>query len=82
MMVALSPVFEKAAIAVEADIWAALRAGGHVALLRHAIAQGIGDPDNFDIGDCKTQRNLSGEGRAQAKRIGDRFRLLRRNVYP
>jgi phosphohistidine phosphatase SixA len=74
MAVALSFIFEKPAIANEADIWAALRKGGHVALLRHAIAPGTGDPNNFVIGDCRTQRNLSDEGRAQAKRIGDRFR--------
>ena len=39
-------------------------------LLRHAIAPGVGDPANFKIGDCSTQRNLSEEGRAQAKAIG------------
>ena len=47
---------------------------GHVALLRHAIAPGFGDPANFTIGDCSTQRNLSEVGRKQAKRIGDLFR--------
>jgi len=74
MTVALSFFFAKAAIADEADIWEALKTGGHVALLRHAITPGTGDPDNFVIRDCRTQRNLSDEGRAQAKRIGDRFR--------
>jgi phosphohistidine phosphatase SixA len=43
---------------------------GYVLLLRHAIAPGVGDPANFKIGDCSTQRNLSEEGRAQAKAIG------------
>ncbi len=75
MAVALSFIFGKPAIADEADIWAALRTDGHVALLRHAIAPGTGDPNNFVIRDCRTQRNLSEEGRAQAKRIGDRFRV-------
>ena len=28
--------------------WAALRAGGHIALMRHALAPGTGDPDTFD----------------------------------
>lgn len=60
--------------AAEAELWAALRSGGHVALLRHAIAPGTGDPDNFVIGDCSTQRNLSDTGYAQAIRIGNRFR--------
>ncbi len=58
----------------DAVIWEALRSGGHVALLRHAIAPGTGDPPDFEIGDCATQRNLSDEGRGQARRIGARFR--------
>lgn len=58
----------------EAALWAALGSGGHVALLRHAVAPGMGDPPEFVLGDCATQRNLSDEGRAQAERIGARFR--------
>lgn len=58
----------------EAALWDALRSGGHIALLRHALAPGTGDPAAFTIGDCSTQRNLSAEGRAQAARIGERFR--------
>lgn len=51
--------------------WAALRAGGHVALMRHALAPGgAGDPPGFQLEDCATQRNLSAEGRAQAVAIG------------
>ena len=46
----------------------------NVIFLRHAIAPGYGDPDNFKLGDCNTQRNLSFEGREQAKMIGDYFR--------
>lgn len=52
----------------------ALRADGHVLMLRHAIAPGFGDPAEFDINDCSTQRNLSEEGRAQARSIGERLR--------
>ena len=48
----------------------ALRAGGHVILLRHALAPGTGDPADFQLRDCTTQRNLSDEGRDQARRIG------------
>lgn len=59
----------------EAALWSALRSGGHVALMRHALAPGTGDPPEFSIVDCSTQRNLSEEGRLQAKRIGDRFRV-------
>jgi phosphohistidine phosphatase SixA len=62
------------AAAQEAALWKALASKGHVALLRHAIAPGTGDPTDFAVGDCGTQRNLSTEGRAQAERIGARFR--------
>lgn len=41
-----------------------------VLLIRHALAPGTGDPSNFQVDDCATQRNLSDEGRAQARRIG------------
>ena len=33
-------------------LWAALRGGGHVALMRHATAPGVGDPDGFKVEDC------------------------------
>lgn len=55
-------------------LWAALRGGGHVALMRHATAPGVGDPAGFKVEDCATQRNLSAAGREQARRIGERFR--------
>ncbi len=48
----------------------ALRAGGAVLALRHALAPGTFDPPGFKLGVCSTQRNLSEEGRAQARRIG------------
>jgi len=54
--------------------WRALEQGGTVALFRHARAPGTGDPANFRLDDCSTQRNLSEEGRQQAQRIGDQFR--------
>jgi phosphohistidine phosphatase SixA len=59
----------------ETVIWNAVRAGGHVVLLRHAIAPGVGDPPGFTLGNCSTQRNLSVEGRAQAAKIGELFRV-------
>ena len=59
----------------EAEAWTALRAGRHVALMRHADAPGgFGDPPGFRIDDCATQRNLSAKGRADASRIGARLR--------
>jgi phosphohistidine phosphatase SixA len=54
--------------------WEALRAGGTVALIRHARAPGTGDPPGFRLADCSTQRNLSDEGRAQARRLGEALR--------
>ena len=51
-----------------------LKNGGNLIFIRHAYAPGGGDPDNFDINDCSTQRNLSEEGRKQAKNIGNYFK--------
>jgi broad specificity phosphatase PhoE len=63
------------ALADEAAAWAALRAGGNVALVRHASTEaGLGDPPGYRLDDCRTQRNLSPEGRAEAKRLGERLR--------
>ncbi len=54
--------------------WAALKAGGHVLIVRHAqTVPGIGDPPGFRVDDCATQRNLSEAGRAQAKAMGERL---------
>ena len=59
------------AYADEAAAWAALREGGHIILMRHAATTpGVGDPPDFRLGDCATQRLLSDAGRAQAKAIG------------
>lgn len=53
----------------------ALRAGGVAVLVRHArTVAGVGDPPGFDVAVCATQRNLSDEGRAQARRLGAWFR--------
>jgi broad specificity phosphatase PhoE len=39
-------------------------------MIRHALAPGTGDPANFRIGDCSSQRNLDDRGREQARSIG------------
>ncbi len=44
--------------------------------LRHAIAPGGGDPANFDVNDCNTQRNLSAQGREQSRQIGAQLKSL------
>ena len=56
--------------------WEALRAGA-IVVFRHADAPGGGDPPGLKLDDCSTQRNLSAEGRAQARRIGERLRQER-----
>jgi len=58
----------------QAEMIARMKAGGHILMIRHALAPGTGDPANFRIGDCSTQRNLDDRGREQAKAIG---KLLR-----
>ena len=56
------------------DFWARLREGGNVVLMRHARTEpGVGDPPDFRLGECATQRKLSAEGREQARRIGEAF---------
>ncbi len=50
-----------------------LAQAGRTVLIRHATAPGTGDPAGFVLDDCATQRNLSEAGRAQARRIGERF---------
>lgn len=72
LLMSLAP---SAAAAAPREIWQALRSqDGLVILFRHAIAPGGGDPPGFRLGDCSTQRNLSAEGRAQARRIGAELR--------
>ena len=50
-----------------------LQNGGKLIFIRHAYAPGNGDPQNFNLNDCLTQRNLSDSGRKQAKIIGNIF---------
>ena len=51
-----------------------LKEGGKLIFIRHAYAPGSGDPNNFNLNDCSTQRNLNNEGREQAKYIGEFFK--------
>jgi hypothetical protein len=63
-----------------AEVEPLLREGGVVIAFRHALAPGTFDPPEFRPGDCRTQRNLSDGGRAQARRIGEWFEA--RNLKP
>jgi phosphohistidine phosphatase SixA len=73
-LAALVGQHHRALAAPAADVWEMLAAGGQAVLIRHAEAPGVGDPANFTLGDCSTQRNLSDGGRAQAERLGATFR--------
>lgn len=79
--VAAALVLALAAIpAAHADesLWALLKGGGQVVLMRHAVTTpGVGDPEGMRLADCATQRNLSDEGRAHAKQVGEAFRSRR-----
>jgi len=58
--------------------------GGKLIFIRHAYAPGSGDPKNFNLNDCSTQRNLNYSGREQSKNIGNlfsRYNIKIENVY-
>lgn len=61
-----------------ADDWEAFEVPGAIAIMRHALAPGTGDPSNFQLGECATQRNLNDRGRQQARAIGQE--LLERKL--
>lgn len=61
-------------LSAAADAWPALTEPGAIVLFRHATAPGIGDPANFKLDDCPTQRNLDERGRAEARQLGEQFR--------
>ena len=62
-------------VRAEASLAARARQGG-VLLGRHASTEeGLGDPAGFTLGQCSTQRNLSEAGRAEARAMGEWFRL-------
>jgi phosphohistidine phosphatase SixA len=64
-----------------AEPWDALHQGGVLILMRHASTEpGTGDPPGYRADDCRTQRNLSAQGRAQAQRFGEM--LAARGVRP
>ncbi len=72
--VVISSLLPSQAVAKDLAIWDKLQGRnpkGYVLLMRHALAPGVGDPSNFKLGDCSTQRNLSAEGREDAREIGE-----------
>jgi broad specificity phosphatase PhoE len=73
--------FAQAAEPGDEALWQRMRSGGVTVLMRHAqTVPGIGDPPGFVLGQCPTQRNLSGGGRRDARSIGAAFQ--RRGIEP
>jgi phosphohistidine phosphatase SixA len=71
----------QSSFANELAIWDRLQGTtpkGYVLLLRHSLAPGVGDPENFKLNDCSTQRNLSDIGRQDARDVG--AWLVRRQI--
>jgi phosphohistidine phosphatase SixA len=70
----LLTLLTQSSYANELLIWDKLQGSapkGYVLLLRHTLAPGVGDPENFKLTDCATQRNLSEVGRQDAKEVGE-----------
>ena len=66
------------------EVLNSLKEGGKIIFIRHALAPGNGDPENFDLNDCSTQRNLNQRGIEQSKFIGSIFnknQIKVENVY-
>lgn len=76
LVMLLLPLAALQAMAVQAQAQAgelsdAIKAvNANVLFLRHALAPGFGDPAEFRIDDCSTQRNLDDAGRHQSRRLG------------
>ena len=66
-------VFPLIQLSASENIVNQLKDGGKIVMIRHAYAPGNGDPSNFSIQDCSTQRNLSKRGIEQSKIIGKFF---------
>jgi phosphohistidine phosphatase SixA len=74
-LIAASALASPRAMAAASDdeaTWNLLKSGGQVVLMRHAVTTpGVGDPPGMRVEDCATQRNLTDEGRGDAKVIGE-----------
>ncbi len=65
----------------QASLVRAIKTPGAVVMIRHAQTEpGLGDPENFRLSDCSTQRNLSQDGRQQSVRLGQWF--FRQGLQP
>ena len=73
LLILISLIFSNQVFS-EDKILESLKDGGKIVFIRHAYAPGGGDPENFNINDCSTQRNLNDEGITQSKFIGEFFK--------
>jgi broad specificity phosphatase PhoE len=61
--------------AADEALWALLKGGGQVVLVRHGLTTpGVGDPEGMALDNCASQRNLNDEGRAEARALGQAWR--------
>jgi phosphohistidine phosphatase SixA len=75
LLVGLLVLAGPSSVAASEALWDVLKGGGQVVLLRHATTTpGVGDPPGFRVEDCASQRNLSEQGREEARRLGAAFR--------
>ena len=54
-----------------------LKKNDNIIFIRHSLAPGTGDPENINLNDCKTQRNLNSEGIKQSKKIGNFLKRIK-----
>jgi phosphohistidine phosphatase SixA len=75
LLLAVLVLVAPAAAVADDAVWALLRGGVQVVLMRHtSTTPGVGDPAGFRLDDCATQRNLTDAGREDARRVGAAFR--------
>ena len=70
----VAPPFAIAAIVAERFLAEAADERSYVVILRHGNAPGRNEPENFNLDDCRTQRNLSDNGRDEMRDIGEQVR--------
>lgn len=57
-----------------AEFWRLAAEGNNLIFVRHTrTTPGSGDPAGYRLDDCSTQRQLSDQGRIEARRIGEHF---------
>ena len=72
------PIFFTSTVLAKSNLNSLIQnSGTNVIFLRHALAPGYGDPEDFNINKCNTQRNLDNKGIKQAFHIGKYFKGYR-----